>query len=270
MCIYFIGNMSVEMVTDDVEDSILHGDPNISLNLASGGTAEGGAPNVIGGMDNYVFDSIRAEKAPWSCGGYAIDRSFAVFLARAAVVSSLLGFTIVNLCLDPDCEETTLYFSVLSSLVTYFIADPSQQQHPRRYGHQKLNRLLKKSNNSGAAYKRTHGEQFKGEQQIQSRQQHIYIDGVPDELDGKGNLAVNACQSTFVTLEEQQSNISDWQTCCCQISRSAVFFLTQFALIFAVLLFCLYKLSWYPSCEDRTIYFPILAGLTAYLAPTPL
>ena len=232
---------------------------NCSLNDSEKDVSMSVPRETVSGLDSFVFGSDCDEKPPWYCCGYFFDRALIIYAARAAVLISLLTFSLVNLCYDPGCEETTLYFSVLSSLVTYFISDPSQQ--------------YKGPSSTG---KSTHLIQ----RQKECKQRAVTTLTINEQancqpfISGQEATPCSSAERDPKTIRidnsDQTSDCSYWRTSCCNISRSAVFFCTQFGIIFTILGFCLYKLSWNPRCEDKAIYFPILTGLTAYLAPTPL
>ena len=87
-------------------------------------------------------------------------------------------------------------------------------------------------------------------------------------------LAIDEPDATIVTdFANDQTNTEQksWKFCNDVIVlRSEVVFMSQMILIFILLTFCIYKLSWTQiSCEETSVWFSILSGLVGYVLPNP-
>lgn len=60
-----------------------------------------------------------------SCCGAVMDRRAVQFFVQLGVGSVVITFCMVKICVAPEGENTTVYFSLLSALVGYFIPSPT-------------------------------------------------------------------------------------------------------------------------------------------------
>lgn len=82
---------------------------------------------VDGGvLDSVVYDISGNEREPWPLFGRKIPRSEVLFFSQIALVLFIDIFCIVRLSLTKSCEERALYFTLLSSSLTYFMPSPER------------------------------------------------------------------------------------------------------------------------------------------------
>ena len=60
-----------------------------------------------------------------SCCGAVMDRRAVQFFVQLGVGAVVITFCMVKICVAPEGENTTVYFSLLSALVGYFIPSPT-------------------------------------------------------------------------------------------------------------------------------------------------
>ncbi len=70
-------------------------------------------------------------------------------------------------------------------------------------------------------------------------------------------------------FDDQNIERSPWPVCGHKVPRSELVFFTQVFLIFAVIVFCIFRLSVSRSCEEMTVYIAILTSTVTYLLPPP-
>ena len=77
-------------------------------------------------VEQSYFEKESSGKASWKfCNKTSLPRSEVVFFAQMFVVLMLITLCIVKLTiLKPTCEETSVWISILSSLVGYILPNP--------------------------------------------------------------------------------------------------------------------------------------------------
>ena len=75
---------------------------------------------------DIVFDQRGEERKPWFfCGNIALPRSEVVFFSQLIIVVSLITLCLVKLIFfNVSCEESSVWISLLSSLVGYILPNP--------------------------------------------------------------------------------------------------------------------------------------------------
>lgn len=82
--------------------------------------------DVVDGLDNFVYDKNKKERAPWKFCCTTIPRSEVVFFVQVFVILILLLFCVYKLgCGKLSCEENAVWVSLLSSVVGYILPNPS-------------------------------------------------------------------------------------------------------------------------------------------------
>ena len=87
-------------------------------------------------------------------------------------------------------------------------------------------------------------------------------------------LAIDEPDATIVTdfaYDQTNTEQKSWKFCNdVTVPRSEVVFMSQMILIFILLTFCIYKLTWTQiCCEETSVWFSILSGLVGYVLPNP-
>ena len=87
-------------------------------------------------------------------------------------------------------------------------------------------------------------------------------------------LAIDEPDATIVTdfaYDQTNTEQQSWKFCNdVTVPRSEVVFMSQMILVFILLTFCIYKLSWTQiSCEETSVWFSLLSGLVGYVLPNP-
>ena len=74
-------------------------------------------------VTEFVYNETNSEKKSWKfCNNVTLPRSEVVFVAQMVVILVLLTFCILKLSLTKlSCEETSVWFSILSGLVCYVL-----------------------------------------------------------------------------------------------------------------------------------------------------
>ena len=74
----------------------------------------------------FVYNETNSEKKSWTfCNNVTLPRSEVVFVAQMVVILILLTFCILKLSVTKlSCEETSVWFSILSGLVGYVLPNP--------------------------------------------------------------------------------------------------------------------------------------------------
>ena len=77
-------------------------------------------------VTEFVYDETNSEKKSWKfCNNVTLPRSEVVFVAQMVVILILLTFPILKLSFTKlSCEETSVWFSILSGLVGYVLPNP--------------------------------------------------------------------------------------------------------------------------------------------------
>ena len=75
-------------------------------------------------LGNFVFDNENHERKSWKFLGHSCTRSLVVFFAQFVVILSIVTCSIVRITLSKTCEETTVWFAILSSTVGYILPSP--------------------------------------------------------------------------------------------------------------------------------------------------
>lgn len=78
------------------------------------------------GAHEIVFKSGGEEREPWFIFGHSLSRSIVLFFTQVILVFFIDIFCVVRLSLTISCEERSLYFTVLSSSLTYFVPSPER------------------------------------------------------------------------------------------------------------------------------------------------
>ena len=77
-------------------------------------------------VTEFVYNETNSEKKSWKfCNNVTLPRSEVVFVAQMVVILILLLFCILKLSFTKlSCEETSVWFSILSGLVGYVLPNP--------------------------------------------------------------------------------------------------------------------------------------------------
>ena len=77
-------------------------------------------------LTEFVYNETNSEKKSWKfCNNVTLPRSEVVFVAQMVVILILLTFCILKLSFTKlSCEETSVWFSILSGLVGYVLPNP--------------------------------------------------------------------------------------------------------------------------------------------------
>ena len=77
-------------------------------------------------VTEFVYNETNSEKKSWKfCNNVTLPRSEVVFVAQMVVILILLTFCILKLSFTKlGCEETSVWFSILSGLVGYVLPNP--------------------------------------------------------------------------------------------------------------------------------------------------
>ena len=77
-------------------------------------------------VTEFVYNETNKEKKSWKfCNNVTLPRSEVVFVAQMVVILILLTFCILKLSFTKlSCEETSVWFSILSGLVGYVLPNP--------------------------------------------------------------------------------------------------------------------------------------------------
>ena len=77
-------------------------------------------------VTEFVYNETNSEKKSWKfCNNVTLPRSEVVFVAQMVVILILLIFCILKLSFTKlSCEETSVWFSILSGLVGYVLPNP--------------------------------------------------------------------------------------------------------------------------------------------------
>ena len=74
-------------------------------------------------VTEFVYNETNSENKSWKfCNNVTLPRSEVVFVAQMVVILILLTFCILKLSFTKlSCEETSVWFSILSGLVGYVL-----------------------------------------------------------------------------------------------------------------------------------------------------
>ena len=77
-------------------------------------------------VTEFAYNETNSEKKSWTfCNNVTLPRSEVVFVAQMVVILILLTFCILKLSFTKlSCEETSVWFSILSGLVGYVLPNP--------------------------------------------------------------------------------------------------------------------------------------------------
>ena len=77
-------------------------------------------------VTEFVYNETNSEKKSWKfCNNVTLPRSEVVFVAQMVVIKILLTLCILKLSFTKlSCEETSVWFSILSGLVGYVLPNP--------------------------------------------------------------------------------------------------------------------------------------------------
>ena len=77
-------------------------------------------------VTDFVYDENHTEKKSWKlCNNVNVPRSEVVFMSQMLLILILLAFCIFKLSLTQlTCEESSVWFSILSGLVGYVLPNP--------------------------------------------------------------------------------------------------------------------------------------------------
>ena len=78
------------------------------------------------GLENLVFDQDNQERPSWRfCNNVTIPRSEVLFVAQMFLIAFIVVVCCMKLLFFPaSCEESTLWFSLLSCAVGYALPNP--------------------------------------------------------------------------------------------------------------------------------------------------
>ena len=74
--------------------------------------------------NNLVFDENNQERRSWKFCNFTLSRSFAVFISQVVVALFIVVFSCVNIFLSKQCEDSTIWIAILSSVIGYFVPNP--------------------------------------------------------------------------------------------------------------------------------------------------
>ena len=78
-----------------------------------------------GAITDLVFDENRQEKRSWRFCNSSVPRSEVAYFTKIFMIFFLIGVSLVKLVFFKiDCEESTFWFSLLSSTVGYALPNP--------------------------------------------------------------------------------------------------------------------------------------------------
>ena len=77
-------------------------------------------------VTEFVYNETNSEKKSWKfCNNVTLPRSEVVFVAQMVVIQILLTFFIIKLSFTKiSCEETSVWFMILSGLFCYVLPNP--------------------------------------------------------------------------------------------------------------------------------------------------
>ena len=77
-------------------------------------------------VQDFVYDSNESKRSSWKfCNNINLPRSEVVFFVQMFVIFSLMTLCIIKLAFSSStCEETSVWISILSSLVGYILPNP--------------------------------------------------------------------------------------------------------------------------------------------------
>ena len=77
-------------------------------------------------VQDFVYDSNESERSSWKfCNNINLPRSEVVFFVQMFFIFSLMTLCIIKLAFSSStCEETSVWISILSSLVGYILPNP--------------------------------------------------------------------------------------------------------------------------------------------------
>ena len=78
------------------------------------------------GLENLVFDQDNQERPSWRfCNNVTLPRSEVLFVAQMFLIAFIVVVCCMKLLFFPaSCEESTLWFSLLSCAVGYALPNP--------------------------------------------------------------------------------------------------------------------------------------------------
>ena len=77
-------------------------------------------------VTDFVYNRNNTEQKSWKfCFDATVTRSEVVFMSQMIIILILLSFCIYKLSLTQlSCEETAVWFSILSGLIGYVLPNP--------------------------------------------------------------------------------------------------------------------------------------------------
>ena len=75
-------------------------------------------------INNLVFDQNNEERKSWIFFGQRVARSQIVFLVQVLVLFTVITTSVAKLWLSENCEEVTVWVSLLSSSIGYMLPSP--------------------------------------------------------------------------------------------------------------------------------------------------
>lgn len=88
------------------------------------------ATDSVDGLEGFIYDNNRVERKPWPCCGRKVPRSEIVFLIQVVSIFITVCYCVYRVSVSKDCEERTIYISILTATITYLLPPPRvQQQH---------------------------------------------------------------------------------------------------------------------------------------------
>lgn len=75
----------------------------------------------------------------------------------------------------------------------------------------------------------------------------------------------------FVNDVKDIEAVSQWHSCCTGKSTDSrlLRFVSQYSIMFMVIIFCLYELNQSKTCEDTTTYISLLTLILGVILPSP-
>ena len=77
-------------------------------------------------------------------------------------------------------------------------------------------------------------------------------------------------QFQAVPIDEANTGPKLWRSCCVEIDRDAVVYITGFSLITATMSFCFFQLVNLKDCHSQQAYLSVLTLILGVLLPSPM
>jgi len=73
-----------------------------------------------------------------------------------------------------------------------------------------------------------------------------------------------------INTNGEEEDKDTWRSCCIEMDKPAVVYLTTFSLISGISFFCCYQLTHLTGCSDQQAYLGILGMILGTLLPSPV